>query len=173
MGDQEETELYPFVHSDGAGGARREVAHGGRRAAATASRGSGAPAVWAEASGSGSFVEAQGRWLGGLLAARKGGGESSAARSSLVAAMADGGGFLDFGAPEGGGPEGAAGVGRPEGAPAGGRAGWRGQPAAGTAGGRGRRRQGGRGLAGSLLSPDPIHRGCRLFFLFSFVNLGI
>ena len=95
VGEQEETELYPFVRSDGTGGARREVAHGGRRAAATASRSGGAPAVWAEASGSGSFVEAQGRWLGGLLAARKGGGESSAARSSLVAAMAGGGGFLD------------------------------------------------------------------------------
>ena len=57
--------------------------------------------------------------------------------------MADGGGFLDFGAPEGGGPEGAAGVGRPEGAPAGGRAGWRGQPVAEPAGGRSQRRQGG------------------------------
>ena len=47
MGEQEETELYPFVHSDGVGGARRRVAHGGRRrrkAAAAVHR-----RVWAEA----------------------------------------------------------------------------------------------------------------------------
>ena len=43
MGEQEETELYPFVRSDGAGGGQRGVAHGGRRAAATASRGGSAP----------------------------------------------------------------------------------------------------------------------------------
>ena len=110
--------------------------------------------------------------MGDLLAVRKGGGGSSAARSSLVAAMADGGGFLDFGAPEGGGPEGAAGVGRPEGAPAGGRAGWRGQPAAGTAGGRGRRRQGGRSLAGVSSPPIRSNREARVFFPLSFFYLG-
>ena len=83
----EETELYPFVGSDGLGvaGQGSATASGGRRrqqAVAAALRRGEAAVGW-----SGSFTEPWGSWLGGLLGRRAAGREGSAASQVIAAAM--------------------------------------------------------------------------------------